>query len=549
MSTTSKLSADEKYYLCSTAAQPPSQSNSLVLRKGKSDTFVSRLKNRYITLASKPSEERPQAALHPEDELAKWISVFEDPDGSQLSLKLQNGLSDIDQFEISFTGQWKLTFSSSRSALESAFGKVPGSNEDPGLNDGANTLFLGLVLPLDGTSSFTVENAFQFAGLEDIFTNIPESMRKMALSLDSSRGERNALWFKPSYGLETTMRLQFKLGDDAAAALQQQLINLVPNIGLSSPKLIWKKTVGALRYGDGYRPVPTGSVTFYISDFSVAAKSADSGKSVLSAAIEFGEWSITLTLLPKPRSNPFQAVIEWIASFGIGGLDAGSVQNILQSSDAFETDSNNVLVRRVVIGLEYSDEVRPKLRLEKVKVDIEVPSTFGRRDTNAAPVFLLGYTWSRKVGSTIRGEFWPSSLSKDFDVSAYYEEWTHLAPVNPASETIDLENITLAGTRIENIPEFIPTQISNASIMLSSNQLFIQAIVETKKVDSDIPQPYFGQLQLNLSYTWGQNPSLSVRFDFLASLESIGAGDQLPVTFSGYIEYNSGTKAWDMVQA
>ena len=127
--------------------------------------------------------------------------------------------------------------------------------------------------------------------------------------------------------------------------------------------------------------------------------------------------------------------------------------------------------------------------------------------------------------------------------SPYYEWWKDLQPMTLApAKSIDLVSL-IPGERIQNVPDFIPTDITRASISLSDTSFAVGGIIAAAKPEGRLPHPTLGLVQLDISYTWSPVKDFSVELAIMADL--IPNSDKAsPSTLMGQLEYHSLEKTW-----
>jgi hypothetical protein len=124
-----------------------------------------------------------------------------------------------------------------------------------------------------------------------------------------------------------------------------------------------------------------------------------------------------------------------------------------------------------------------------------------------------------------------------------------LTPVtkNP-TDRIKLLEIVPTGEKIENVPDYIPTDITEAYIYISSNTLAIGgAITAANLSPGDVPQPYLGQLRLNFTYTWKPTSAFTLQFGIRTGLQpSIASKHREPALLEGQLDYDSKARKWEV---
>ncbi|KAA8652935.1 uncharacterized protein ATNIH1004_001844 [Aspergillus tanneri] len=514
---------DEKFYVYSSDAGQSASNNKLILSPGiPIDKFVSSLKGKVVILKNQPKEP-VYTPLDDSDLWKEWMGRFDT--NATLNLMLDSNLKALQSFLFSFETPWgTLSFDSSSQYLQSAFEKgVADTIGPPGAAiDGTSPiLYNGLVAPKSPYTP-TVEALFTFVGLSDMIATLPPFVPQLEVSLDASNyvQGRNAMWFNPRLGYQTTIRLQFQLKD--GKALEQLFQQALPGITISAPKVICKKILTEGQTVDGAVSIDQGSVSFQAT-CTVSAKSGNP-LTALTAGIEFDEAGITLTL--KLSKGILDALLQWLGE--LIGVKPDSVKGIFggQGDRTFQ----GLNVQQVVFRLEKTADLN-SYQLASARVDMEVAGDFGKID-GKKPVFLASYIWTREIGGlgNIRGELWNSyDISKQRVLQPRYELWTDLVPFtkNPGTE-INLETL-IPGVQVD-IPQNIPSKVSRALLVLSSNHVAFGATVVAVKNASpgQVPQPYLGELGLDVSYTRGkQEKEFLFQFEVMAGIQP-GKGSSHP---------------------
>lgn len=396
-SITAGSSSTEKYRIYSSnAGETPGEGVQILALQTNTDKFVSSLKNKVIILEAKPN---PVANFDTSDEWLKWFTKFS-PTG-KLSLKVDDTTAmNIQAFEFEFSDPWNIKFSSSIEALNFSFG-APAAGADlaripvPGISGAM--LYCGLDPSENGVVKSSVQNLFQYVGLADSVSSLPLSLASSSVTLDvqSANKNYNALWFNPSFGLQTTVRLQFQL--DVAKLLQDFLNTTLPGLEIQTTYVICKKVFVAAEAESGPVGVDQGQVIFSVQ---CSVTPNDTPEVNMIVGIEFKGSSITLTFLLDDEDS-LLGILLWLG--GLISEDLGSVKDLLTKDSVVEGFN----LRRMTIGLEIAGNAE-KTILSNFELDIEVSANAGRGPEQKPVVFLLTYAWTSggdKLGS-IQGQLW-----------------------------------------------------------------------------------------------------------------------------------------------
>ncbi|KAA8647060.1 hypothetical protein EYZ11_008797 [Aspergillus tanneri] len=530
--------ANNNFYIYSSDATIDPGKEHQVLTKGTPiDTFVSNLKDKVIILTAKPTAPDRVANFDASDKWLQWFSHLNtQPSGFVFSLK-EDDQTNIQSFQFSFTAPWRVTFSSSSDALIYSFGPKTGSSPAqprvpvPGIN--GKVLCCGLDPTQQGTLSGTIGDVLDFTKLKSLAASIPKAIvdSELRLNLSAAQNQRNALWLTPALGLETVMRLQFEFVN--LAAVQQFLSDLFT---IHTAGLVCNKVLGAFGTAEPPTVVDKSYVMFQMN---CEIKPESHPSVMVIAGIKFQ--GSAMMVIFKPKSNdPLTGILAWLAQ--LSGV-AQDVEGIFKESSAFE---DTLKLRRVKLGFTIEAQTG-KRTLNSFRADIEAQAKFGR-DSNPV-VFLISYTWSKGAGvGTLQGQLWTSQGDQqDWDLSPYYSEVEDLQPSisNPATG-INLLKIVPGGDSIQNVPHYLPTAITYASITLSSKSLAIRATVKAQDTPpGPLPQPYLGQLTMDFSFTWGTQKSFALRFGILAGIKPSSASiHKDSATLVGFLSYDSKEQSW-----
>lgn len=392
-------STTEKFYIYSSkAGKSPGESVQVLSRDTNTDKFVSSLKDQVIILEARPD---PVGSFDSSDEWSKWLTKF-NPTG-ELSLEVDDTAA-IRSFEFNFTAPWDIKFRSSTDALNFSFGAPPVIGTDkaarlpvPGVDQEGLMLYCGLVPSQNTVLKSTVRDLFDYVGIAGIVPSLPYDLPSWSVSLDMSNAseKHNALWFNPSFGSQTTVRLQFRL--DAEGILQELLNFALPGLKIQTADVICKKVLIAAEAETGPIGVDQGHVMFSVKCFVVPP---DNHAVNMIAGIEFRKLDILLTFRLDSKDS-LSGILHWLG--GLISDELGFVKDLLNKDDLFEYFE----LRRMTIGLDTTEDAE-KPKLSHFGIDIEVSATFGRGSDLKPVVFLVTYIWTEegsRMGS-IRGQFW-----------------------------------------------------------------------------------------------------------------------------------------------
>ncbi|RAQ50495.1 hypothetical protein AFGD_003033 [Aspergillus flavus] len=485
--------------------------------------------------------------LHDSDYLLHWLrKVYEN---AEASVKITGSPNrEIESFHLAFNLPFEnapyVAFSSSVDALKSSFSELEGHEDAllnvprPGIDAKGKRLYCGLdETKTSNKFSTTVKDILNFVGQHGLAERMHPLITAMKVTFDKSntKDNRNALWYNPGFGSQMTLRLQFQL--DLATAFKGLLESHLKGFTLKKAHVICKKIVVAGEFVSGIGVVEQGGAAFH-GECSITPSGVEPLTMALS--IEFDHDSINLILEPPPDGNILETMLAWMED--LVKSNSSSPSPFTDQDDLFE----NVKVRRISINL-YTGGSAKGLQFEMTDfdIDVEVAANFGK-NTKDFPVFLLSYGWQKgrgKIGS-FRGQLWTGIDPADCDIlSPHYESWKTLVPATTSSpaKSIDLKHL-IPGNTIDNIPEFIPTKITQASLYLSQDTFFIGATIATREPNSATPHPNLGEVSLNVMYSWGKTKEFSVTLGLMVSLKRGQSPDKPDRTvLTGQLEYDDGT--------
>ncbi|KAI9932538.1 hypothetical protein ASPWEDRAFT_100311 [Aspergillus wentii DTO 134E9] len=525
----------KKYYIYSSKAGK--QGDLTPDRNSNTDNFLSFLQSKCLILEDGPS---PSAQLDSSDKWAKWLQNL-DTNG-QFSVTVQGPPekkiieSFAFEFNVPLLGSSPVVFSSSTDVLTSSFGRH--SIPQPGIEPKGELLYTGLDLTATSNLKTTVRDVLDFVGDAVGVHFLPAPLKSLALTLDTATGtgKRNALWFSPKFYNQTTMRLHFQI--DAFETFKEPF-ELHLGLFIDEASVICKKILIRTTTVEGPAAVDQGGIAF---TFSCKLKVKDHDELALQTSADFRYNSVSFTFRPVAQGNILKTILLWLAQ--LAKIDLDDVDSVLGKDDLFES----VHLREVTVTLGVDEHGKPT-GINSFSTSIQVSTKMGTGEQKKTPLFLLRYRWEKAVGKMgeLEGSFWSGSdLTALPTVSPSYEWWKELQPtqvMHPA-ESISLASI-IPGTSIDNIPEFIPTQLTAASLSLSDTRFGIYAIIATEKPkDSNPPHPHLGMVQLRASYSWGKNDrGFSVELDIMSNLIPASTKPN-PTMLAGRLAYDSSKKHW-----
>ncbi|KAK6347971.1 hypothetical protein TWF718_005791 [Orbilia javanica] len=548
-----------QYYIYSNKARAgqPSGTNIKVLSDGNLNDFVALLPNQCIVLRNGSDTYWP---FDDSDRWKLWMKNL-DPDIAMSVTVDSRDKMNIQHFDIEVACDFGLgspsilMFSSSPDALLLSFGTAGGVSgariPPPGLSSDGAILYCGISSAGgDSFLSTPVGGLFYFAGLRSAKNWLPSDISSTLLGLNATLrpeemggGLRNAMWFNPSDN-RTFIRLQFEL--DGVSGLIE-LLNEITGFNIKTANVICKKV---LRSSGGNPPVavPQGQILF-----DIECSIAPTGMAAIdiSACLEFTTTGYTLIFHPKSL-NTLDSIIRWLGDLA-GGTDFKFINDILAKDDLFK---DNIFLQQIQVSVDTSacDEYdpNPKRAISKFAITIEI-STSKISDSKDNVAFLVSYIWKNdgSVSQSLRGDLWTwFNTSQSIDLNPQYESWTDLKPMTnkTVARQVDLTKL-IPGNTIEHTPDWIPTQLTRASLLVTNDRFAVGAVVKAKDQKNDDPKAFpqlsLGMLSLDASYTWGRASNFTFQFGVMANLKpAAGSVYKDAAVLRGNLVYSSTDKDW-----
>jgi hypothetical protein len=108
----------------------------------------------------------------------------------------------------------------------------------------------------------------------------------------------------------------------------------------------------------------------------------------------------------------------------------------------------------------------------------------------------------------------------------------------------------IPGQEVVNIPDTLPSEVTDAYLSLTQTSFDIRCSVEAKRpVPGSVPQPYLGEVALEGSFTWGKSSSFALGVFISAGIEPSedDAADNVePAILQGLLTYDSSKKEWQL---
>ena len=460
---------DNVTYLNASDATPKDPSTISVDPKTNADYFLGHLKTGSIVFASQPPSIAATVPLHGSDELYQWLmDILGDYNNSSHGLSVNASLAGrITKIgAISFTTQLRcafddrtkvpsadnklldkmVTFSTinSLSAFDEGIWSAPkASRADLDLFGPAQVACLGLgdLNLTDETVQVTGAGLIAMLGIQPSAL-LSALISGLKLTLNSSNGQRNALWFVPDSTYTTTLRLAFIANDGPAIVnslidVLGQLINngqeIKDRVTVTDVQIIGKKT-WQRRGTDGESDLLTSPEIAVLSQ--VTMKQDGTAKPVsMQTAVTFRgavtQWFLTF----NPKDNfSFSDVIATMGRlFGVktdtNDFDLGKYLPALDS----------ILLRRVVYTSKQQEEATAR------SLEIGVQITFAKMIFLCTIKIRFGDEESFSIDGSLFPENRPGPGRPIMTWHKYmpnYEPWTALEPVIKSPDSLLLADGT-----------------------------------------------------------------------------------------------------------
>ncbi|KAK6516196.1 hypothetical protein TWF506_006107 [Arthrobotrys conoides] len=381
---------------------------------------------------------------------------------------------------------------------------------------------------------------------------------KMTLKLDTevqgaNEKKRNALWFRPDEDWETVLRLQFR----AETPLINDLLRKhISDFKISNVKVIGKKIAyRSKRVGKEFANFQ-GHLTFLL-DFEIGALK-------LEASVEISDKFVVLRLRNnKSLVNGLGQILSWLGKkLGENTLNL----NDLLTSAGEILDKETIAFRGLDIVLNVGQDGN-LTGIDSINISFQVLLKIGgyEEDKGKVPiVFLFEFNWSKASGPSLRGSLWPGTPKIGIEHYAKaapgWERHTRFEPVTNSSRaagTLNLKSL-LSSPSIENIPNGIPTNITQLSILITKAGLRVEGAIQcdkqTNKGDRKVPALSLDQVAVVAEYNWDpKNRGLTIDLGVDLSLDPPKANsageileDLAPARLSGFVSYDSAAKSWSL---
>lgn len=417
----------EKYYIYSKDAKQSEGEHSQVLQEGPLNTLVSTFSFRStaeekVIVLSKTPEPDTATDFDAAYGWSQWLKQFDKDGQFSLTRDKSNAIQSFN-FQLKLNdAKWATTFSSSADVLKEAFGDDHAAIiESPGIviddtDKQSPLLCCGLVRPTSPLS-VNIEELFNYVGLSSMVGIIPSQVREWTAKLGESnyKKRRNAMWFDPSFRLQTTIRLQFAL--DMVEPLRDLIKGALPGFCITAADVTCRKILTEGRTAKGSIGIDQGGVVFSVD---CEVKSSHQPAVKMKAGLEFKEAGITIVLRTL-NANALEGVLIWLGEVIAG--DLLFIKDIVHHPSDSDKSFEGLSLHQITIGLDtLRDQNKP--RLARFSIDFEVAGNFGQDGKGRKPVFLASYFWTTtgpKLGS-IQAQLWnseclPMKLFCDYPVT------------------------------------------------------------------------------------------------------------------------------------
>ncbi|KAH0538452.1 hypothetical protein FGG08_004950 [Glutinoglossum americanum] len=476
------------------------------------DGFVGALHYGVVCLAAAPPSGTDPATtlLLESDEMGAWLM---DAIGARDVAVTNSGAGAVSGFEfgveIKEGSEGQVLIFSTAAASDAFTVDVP----DMGYLEDSDTIVFGLDTRPPPPPDIVLSDLVDYLGLQEQVGSLTMAALgdlKLKLSGPAAvKGNRNAVWFEPSNGYKTTLRLQYDIDNTTLFITSGLLSQIGADIKLDKGFVIGRRTAMWSTSAKSVAVVQDGSIAFGL-EMTVLSKIP------FEAIIEPLPSAIRLQLtLKSDISGALETILEWLAS-KVGLAGQFDFQGWLKKA-AGKVNFAQVCLRRVVMvfGLEDAPGNKANGTLEEFGVEMEVKLNFGGTKT---ALFLVSFNWAGGTGGALSADLWTAPPIGDAKTTIMpllpgYESYMELSPVTilPSDLGPTLDLTALAGW--EGLPEQIPTQIAQAGIKIGSDGISFSGNMlckEPEKTDDKAPEIPLGKIELAASYAWGAETKFEV---------------------------------------
>ena len=326
-----------------------------------------------------------------EDDMSSWFAAGLQADGLFAKGTADMLISEISlvittPFALTTPATWQIRFSTSSDAFQATFqGMLPQTTDvlpvfPFGNQDKSNTL----ILALDGTPQVTTTLAEVLSYINMDGSLLLRGLTSLlSLTLDTSPGSRNAVWFNGYGRYQTTMRLQFNLTDiDTFETFLHTNISSKLALNKDKSHIVVRKVVTQCASAGGYTwfddPELIIMVTF---QRDVTDSHGLPAKSNLEAVFSFTHNALEITI--EPDDGTLGDLLGWLATLipGETGNKAADVENWVK-----KVSTSAISVRK--LNFTVNDD-----GMQHFGLDLELDVEFGKsdQDPSATVAFLVGW--------------------------------------------------------------------------------------------------------------------------------------------------------------
>ncbi|KPI35811.1 uncharacterized protein AB675_11081 [Cyphellophora attinorum] len=507
-------------FFCS-ALQEQTSSTTFSLGQGDLNDFITALHWGMLTLSSTPPSETKATTVQilAQDEWSAWFTEAL----PATNFSVSTTTTSVASFQVTIsipsvkTGVPSLDFDTA--AVNNAFDLSTAQALQPnGLLSGYDTLIFGLS-PEAKDVDFTLNDLFHFAGQPLPGADLVGALSDVTLTLrpGKDRGDRNAIWFVPSYYYRTVVRLEPHLDTAALTTFNRFLEAHLSGLQVLCATVVAKKTMNYVAHVSGAE-VETQPQIFVSAD---AQLSINKSTLLFTMTMTFSPQTLDFTLEFK-SGGVLQDCVDWLVQ--LLGVDLPCMQWIDKAAAFLD---KNLQLRRVYVQIAVTNK-GPKV--VTCKFDAQVTLSIGgeKTDTDQTKVAIrLTYCYpSGKVGK-LTGCIWPAPLPPALPprLDPLFEPFDQFDPL-PDQEgaytfarTFNLENLYPNGDKLLSIPDQIPHNVCQALLQIDSDGIYFSGLITTPpQTPVDVPTISLNQLGLIASYKFGSTAEPTVQLTFTVQL-------------------------------
>ncbi|KAK6503379.1 hypothetical protein TWF481_008399 [Arthrobotrys musiformis] len=567
----SLLRFDQRHYLVpETLSTPPADASVIRLPAAHPMfDFMEEMAWRLLIIDQKPVSGK-DIRISEADEVAKWFATVHGNTALPLSIRFETwpppnavGTSD-NHITLDATTMPVLSFDfligENKIMMDTTSAADVVDGLDKSVLQDMTEIYAMLIFGLNpATPSFRVSltDVAKFFGYSMDNFLLFRILGQMTLKLDiesatATEKKRNALWFSPGESWETVLRLQFFAETPTIDDLLRQHLS---DFKISNAKVIGKTIATRKTERSGEVAHCESQLTFLL-DFDIGAIKFE-------ASLEFSKTEVLLRLRNnKSPKMGLQDILSWLGKKL--GENTLNLNELLQSASEI-LDASKIVFRGLDIVLAVGEDGN-LTGIDKIGISFQVQVNIGEYDEFKGRypiVFRFDFEWSKAFGPSLEGSLWLPT--PDFELGKYIKAtpgWERHKVFEPLTDdpsknagSLNLKTLMSSET-IDNIPNGIPTDITQLSIRITKTGIRFQGKIQCEEPEDDeqskVPQLYLDEVSLAAEYNWakearGFRVSLGVDI-YLDPPNTNSKGEVLPdlepARLRGDVIYDSTDKSW-----